>query len=211
MSKAVLLTNHYSPHGNIVSDFVAAAGLGDHVEEKLVDFAKKEHKEPAYLAVNPVGQIAALQDGAVNVFESDAIIRYLALKHKSPLLPFSDPAKFALVDSVQTHIRQRAWDHGTSLVFQVAFLKPFYGKDPDPKVVEEKVAALDKALDFIGNTFFKHGGPWLVGFLSTADTTLATLLEHTKKFAKYEPKNERILAFRAHWEAQPFFKQSHYA
>jgi glutathione S-transferase len=169
------------------------------------------HKQPDYLALNPAGQIPVLVDGGLNVFESDAIIRYLALKHKSPLLPFNDPAKFTLVDSAQTHIRQKAWDHGLILSGQIGFMKQFFNREPDQKLIEEKTAALDKALDFIGNTFFKHGGPWLVGFLSTADTTLGTLLEHLKKFAKYEPKNERILAFRNHWEAQPFFKLSHFA
>jgi glutathione S-transferase len=107
MSRPVLHTNDLSPHGNIVIDFLAAAGLLDHVEVRQVDLSKGEHKTPAYLAINPAGQISALEDGPVHVFESDAIIRYLALKYKSPLVPFDDPAKFAAVDSVQTHIRQK--------------------------------------------------------------------------------------------------------
>lgn len=209
-NKPVLYTHPLSPHGNIVVDFLAAAGLIDRVEQVVLDFSKGEHKAPAYLAVNPAGQVSGLRDGATHVFESDAIIRYLALRFRSPLLPHEDPARYGAVDSVQTHIRQKAWDHATTLVFHKVMRKPMTGQDGDPARIEAAGQGLDKTLGFIGETWFRSGGAWLLGDLSTADTTLATLLSHARR-AGYEPKHPRIQAFHAHWRAQPFFASSPYA
>ncbi|OJT08577.1 Glutathione S-transferase [Trametes pubescens] len=46
-----------------------------------VDFAKGEHKAPAFVAVQPFGQVPYLDDDGFKVFESRAIARYIALKH----------------------------------------------------------------------------------------------------------------------------------
>lgn len=209
-TKPVLYTHPMSPHGNIVVDFLAGAGLIDRVDQVVLDFAKGEHKAPAFLAVNPAGQVSGLRDGDAAVFESDAIIRYLALRFRSPLLPHDDLPRYGAVDSLQTHIRQKAWDHATTLVFQKVMRKLFTGQDGDPARIEAAEQGLDKTLGFIGDTWFKAPGEWLLGALSTADTTLATLLSHAKR-GGYEPKHARIQAFHAHWRAQPFFVHSPYA
>jgi glutathione S-transferase len=39
-----------------------------------VDLFKGEHKTPEYLAINPRGQVPALVDGDVRVYESVAIV-----------------------------------------------------------------------------------------------------------------------------------------
>jgi len=43
-----------------------------------VDLAKGEHKQPAFLAINPTGKLPALEDGNVRVYENAAICLYLA-------------------------------------------------------------------------------------------------------------------------------------
>ena len=53
------------------------------VEYVRVDLSKGEHKAPGYLAINPNGKIPALVDGETNLWESSAIMCYLALKAKS--------------------------------------------------------------------------------------------------------------------------------
>ena len=46
-----------------------------------IDFAKGEHKAPAFLAVQPFGQVPYIDDDGFKLFESRAIARYLALKY----------------------------------------------------------------------------------------------------------------------------------
>jgi glutathione S-transferase len=52
--------------------------LGVPYELVTVDLAAKENREPGYLRVHPLGQVPALVDGDVTVFESIAICMYLA-------------------------------------------------------------------------------------------------------------------------------------
>ncbi len=46
-----------------------------------IDFAKREHKTPEFLKINPAGKLPALVDGDSNVFETAAICLYLADKY----------------------------------------------------------------------------------------------------------------------------------
>jgi glutathione S-transferase len=45
-----------------------------------IDFKKREHKTPAFLAINPAGKLPALVDGDARLFENAAIGLYLAEK-----------------------------------------------------------------------------------------------------------------------------------
>ena len=59
-------------------------------EVHAIDLSKAEQKEPWYLAINPNGRIPAIVDrdaDDLRVFESGAIMIYLAEKCGSPLLP----------------------------------------------------------------------------------------------------------------------------
>jgi glutathione S-transferase len=51
--------------------------LGLDCELAPVDLAKGEHKQPAFLAINPAGRVPVLVDGALTLTESHAILAYL--------------------------------------------------------------------------------------------------------------------------------------
>ncbi|MBP0492658.1 glutathione S-transferase family protein [Pararoseomonas indoligenes] len=62
-----------------------------------VDLASREQKAPAFLALNPFGQVPVLQDGTTVVPDSNAILVYLARKSgRTDWLP-EDPAGAARV------------------------------------------------------------------------------------------------------------------
>jgi glutathione S-transferase len=46
-------------------------------ESKLLEFSKKEHKTPEFLALNPRGKLPVLRDGDFVLYESLAILEYL--------------------------------------------------------------------------------------------------------------------------------------
>lgn len=55
--------------------------LGVPAELVNVDLAKGEHKQPPFLAKNPFGQVPVLEDGALTVSDSNAILVYLAERY----------------------------------------------------------------------------------------------------------------------------------
>lgn len=54
--------------------------LGEKADIVDVNLAKGEHKSPAFLAMNSLGQVPVLQDGATSIADSNAILVYLAKK-----------------------------------------------------------------------------------------------------------------------------------
>jgi len=55
--------------------------LGVPYEFVMLDLPAGEHRQPAYLAINPIGKVPAIADGAFQLWESGAILFYLAQKY----------------------------------------------------------------------------------------------------------------------------------
>jgi len=91
---------------------IALEELGLPYQAQAVDLSKGEQKQPDYLKINPNGKIPAIVDGEVTVFESGAILLYLADK-TGKLLPQSYPARSRVVE----------W-----LMFQMAGVGPMLGQ-----------------------------------------------------------------------------------
>ncbi len=60
--------------------------IGCPYELVLVDIRNGEHKQPAYLKLNPNARVPTLVDGDKVMYESAAIVLYLAEKHPEPRL-----------------------------------------------------------------------------------------------------------------------------
>jgi glutathione S-transferase len=73
-----MITLYHAPftRSHLVRFALEEAGLPHEVVR--LDLAKGEHKAPAYLAVNPLGQSPSLRDGDVTICESAAICMHLA-------------------------------------------------------------------------------------------------------------------------------------
>ena len=78
--------------------------LGLTAELVRLDLAAGEHREPGFLAINPNGLVPALVDGALKLWESNAILQYLANKVGATDLYPEDPALRADID------RWLAWE-----------------------------------------------------------------------------------------------------
>ena len=83
-----------SGHGHRVELFASLAGIPHEVVH--VDLANGAQKADSFLALNPAGQVPVLEDGAVVISDSNAILVYLARKYAPSYLP-SDPVKEAQV------------------------------------------------------------------------------------------------------------------
>ena len=71
---------------------------GVNYQYQRVNMMKGEGYAPAYKAVNPLGKIPALQDGALTLTESMAIVQYVADKYPQANLFPDDPAVRAEVN-----------------------------------------------------------------------------------------------------------------
>ncbi len=57
--------------------------LGVEYEKVPVDMANGAHKKPDYLAINPLGKVPAVDDNGTIIWDSQAILVYLARKYGS--------------------------------------------------------------------------------------------------------------------------------
>ncbi|MBN1239623.1 MAG: glutathione S-transferase [Gammaproteobacteria bacterium] len=73
-----ILTFYTNPmsRGQIVHWMLEEAGAP--YEMKILDFDKREHKSPEYLAINPMGKVPAVVHRGVVVTETAAICAYIA-------------------------------------------------------------------------------------------------------------------------------------
>ena len=78
-----------SPNPTKVALFLEEAGLA--YEPVAVDTRKGDQFTPEYLAINPNAKVPAIDDGGVKVFDSNAILLYLAEK-TGKFLPANTPA-----------------------------------------------------------------------------------------------------------------------
>jgi GST-like protein len=99
-----------TPNGFKASIMLEECGLP--YEVRALSFAKMEQKEPWFLAINPNGRIPAITDDGFPVFESGAILIYLAEK----------TGKF-LPKDVQGRSRALQW-----LMFQMGGVGPMQGQ-----------------------------------------------------------------------------------
>jgi glutathione S-transferase len=152
-----------------------AAQLGIPLEYQQLDAFKGENRTPQYLALNPAGRTPTLVDGDFVLWESDAILQYLASKTPNTLWP-DDPRTRA--DIMRWQNWQSAhWgsDACVPLTFQ-NLVKGIFGLGgPDAAVVSKATEAFNKEASVLDQHLAEHD--WLVGSAPTlADFTVGSYL-----------------------------------
>jgi glutathione S-transferase len=75
-----LYHNPLSPNGRKVTAAIVHLGLSDQVESTVVNPFQGDTRTPEFLGINPNAKIPALVDGDFKLWESNAIVAYLADK-----------------------------------------------------------------------------------------------------------------------------------
>ena len=142
--------------------------LGIAFDPVRVDLVKGESRTPAFLARNPNGRVPLLEDGDLVLWESTAILRYLAAG--TALLP-TERRVAAEVD------RWIAWQlaHLQPAMSKVAFeriIKRLTRRgDPDEAVVAQGIAELATLTSVLDSGL--DGREFVAGPLTVADFSLA--------------------------------------
>ncbi|KAF2578959.1 hypothetical protein F2Q68_00001219 [Brassica cretica] len=142
---------------------------GVEFETVNVDLMKGEQRQPEYMAIQPFGKIPVLVDGDYKIFESRAIMRYIAEKYRS-----QGPDLLGKTIEERGQVEQWLDVEATSyhppllaLTLNIVFA-PLMGFPADEKVIKESEEKLGEVLDVYDAQLSKN--EYLAGdFVSLAD------------------------------------------
>jgi glutathione S-transferase len=140
---------------------------------RLLEMSQREHKTPAYLAMNPRGQVPTLRDGDYVVYESIAILAYLDRKYPATPL-FGASAE-------ESGTIWRAVLEAASYLEQVTdeFILPIYRGQSSEKaeVVRATLPPIQAELARLEATLREGDRPWLASAaMSAADIVVFPLV-----------------------------------
>lgn len=152
--------------------------LNSPVEFVHVDLGRGEHRAPAFLALNPNGKVPVLDTGSGSVWESNAIMCYLARAAGSDLWPGDDR-------QIEV-IRWLSWDanhftrHAGTLYFEHV-IKPMFGLGTTDQAAVEEATGFFRRFAAVLDDHLKDRA-WLVGdTLTVADFAVGITLPYAEK------------------------------
>lgn len=140
-----------------------------------MDLFKREHLSPEFKKINPMGQVPAIVDGRFRLFESHAILRYLATvfpgvaDHWYPADLFTRAKLEAILDWHHSNLRR-----GAATFILNTVLAPSLGLPSSPQAAKEAEKVLFRSLGLIESMWLKGNAKFLLGNpqLSIADLSL---------------------------------------
>ncbi len=180
--------------------------LGVEYEDVKVDYFAQGHKEPEYLAINPNGELPALVDGDLKLWESNAILVYGAEKKGDTSAYPPDPKIRADIQ------RWLLWESSkwfgacyTYLVENV--VKPILDDKADPAVLEAAAPTFHKLASILEDRL--EGREWLsADNVTIADIAVAAPM-HVHAFQKLPLENyPNLRAWMGRIEALPCWQKS---
>ncbi len=183
-----------------------ANALGLQYEKKGIKLAEGEGQKPEYLAIHPAGKVPAIVDGDVKLFESNAIIKYLARKNNSDLYP-TDIKQQAVVDQwidfASFHISD-----GVSRVLWNKIFAPRMGKEVDANSMKTGYDYLTRYLPIIDQQLGKN--KFIAGDkLSLADFVLLGCTDPLEVIEVDVKKYPKLAKWREELVAKDFYQKVH--
>jgi glutathione S-transferase len=145
------------------------------LEFEIVDLTKGAQRQPQYLALNPTGRTPTLLDDDFKLWESAAIMQYLAAKRKTPLWPEDAKSRADIMRWQSWHLQH--WSAAvTPFIFENMVKAIMKLGEPDPKALAQAAERLHQEAAVLDDHLARHR--YLVGdALTLADfTALAPLL-----------------------------------
>jgi glutathione S-transferase len=154
--------------------------LGLDAAIRMIDLTKGEQKTPQYAALNPNMRMPTLKDGDVVVWESNAILQYLASKKPdSRLLPRDERGR---LDVTRWQFWDLAhWDPHCAVFLFEHIIKPLVIKagEPDPAALAKGAELFHRSAIVLDAQL--KGKPWVTGdTLTIADFSLGAPLNYAE-------------------------------
>ena len=190
---------------NCMKVVMTAAQLNISLESELVDLFQGAQHAPGYLAVNPNGTVPTLRDGDFVLWESNAIMQYVAaMRPANTLWPTNERHR---ADISRWQCWELAhWSPAVGTYLRENMFKALKGQgDPDPEALrrgDEKYHPLASLLDrHLGSRDFLVGDG-----LTLADISVAAFLMYARPARVPLDDYQNIRSWLARLEALPSWK-----
>ena len=190
-----------SPNPQKVTFALEELGLG--CEIVPVDLAKGEHRQPAFLALNPLGRVPVLVDGDLTLPESHAILAYLGEK-TGRLWPTSAVGRAEALRwlfFLSQHIMPPAGE------VALRFREKLFGRPVDEPTVKRGEEALSPVLAILEDHLAHN--KWMIGAeFSLVDCAYCPVLNVIEKSGFGFAEFPRVVAFLVACRARPSWAQT---
>lgn len=172
-------------------------------ELKLVDGAAGEHKQPAYLELNPSGVVPTLIVDGQPVYEAAALALLLAERHPE--------ARLAPLVGSRARATYLQWTLHLANTLQPAYRHWFYPAEAaGPEHVERAKEAARQRIEAAWDRIEAHlgrGGPWMTGDqLTTVDFQTVMLARWSRNMPRPATEWPAVARLVAAMKARPSFR-----
>ena len=192
-----------SPHARKVR--LLAAELGIPLQKIERDPRKGETRSPDYLAMNPNGRVPTLKEDGFCLWESPAILKYLAAKRPERALGGGDARSQGLIDQWLFWWAAGPEAAVDALVWEM-LIKPKVFNQPgnDPGIIADAHARLNRFLPVLDQQL--EGRDYIVGPLSIADFAIGPRFDRAPELLKFDvAPYENIGAWLTRLRAKPYW------
>jgi glutathione S-transferase len=154
-----------SPYGRAV----VATCIEKQAPYRLAPLSPGQHRSPEHLARHPFGRVPAIDDDGFQLYETQAILRYLDATRPGPSLTPADPKAAARMNQAIGVIDWYVFAPGSaSIIVFNRVVAPRLGFPVDEAAVAAALPAASLAIEVLAG--FLDAGPYLAGeALSLAD------------------------------------------
>jgi glutathione S-transferase len=157
-----------------------AAHLGLPLQEQFVDLSKGESRQPDYLKLNPTGRTPTLVDGDFVLWESNAILQYLASLKPNPLWPDDAKMRADITRWQSWQLAHFSKEGCEPLIFERLVKKLLNLGGPDPARIATGTEAFNRDARILEAHLAKQ--PYVVGSgVTLADFSVAAPLFYAKQ------------------------------
>ncbi|XP_030551654.2 glutathione S-transferase T1 isoform X1 [Rhodamnia argentea] len=163
-------------------------------EEVRIDLSKRQHRSPEFRDVNPMGQVPAIVDGRLKLFESHAILIYLSCAFPG-VADHWYPADLSRRAKIHSALD---WHHsnlrrGAAAYVLNTTLAPALGLPLNPVSAAEGEKLLSSSLLKIESIWLKGNGPFLLGGFQPSIADLSLVCEIMQLEVLDDKDRNRIL------------------
>ncbi|KAJ1694740.1 hypothetical protein LUZ63_011438 [Rhynchospora breviuscula] len=163
-------------------------------EEVRIDISKGQHRTPEFEKINPMKQVPAIVDGRFKLFESHAILRYLACSFPSVSDHWypNDLTSRAKIDSILDWHHANLRRGAMTYVFNSA-LAPAFSISLNAQAAEEGKKLLSSSLSKIESFWLKGNSRFLLGNAQPSIADLSLVCELMQLEVVDSEERQRIL------------------